>query len=153
MQIAYFIGTPKFPFSWSSLYASYLYLFLATPHHLSAALVPPSVSASINIHCMAGEPVHTLTVAAASLHFIPASFDLRRTAILFDLFGFVLCLEEKTNFDLFVFTSELRVLELFIVTVQYQGRVVFHQGTRRLQIQGSDPLPGAGCHLVCVRRT
>ena len=85
MQIAYFIGTPKFPFSWSSLYASYLYLFLATPHHLSAALVPPSVSASINIHCMAGEPVHTLPVAAASLHFIPASFDLRRTAILFDL--------------------------------------------------------------------
>ena len=95
MQIAYFIGTPKFPFSWSSLYASYLYLFLATPHHLSAALVPPSVSASINIHCMAGEPVHTFPVAAASLHFIPASFDLRRTAILFDLFGFVLCLEEK----------------------------------------------------------
>ena len=84
MQIAYFIGTPKFPFSWSS-YASYLYLFLATPHHLFAALVPPSVSASINIHCMAGEPVHTLPVAAASLHFIPASFDLRRTAILFDL--------------------------------------------------------------------
>ena len=112
MQIAYFIGTPKFPFSWSLLYASYLYLFLATAHHLSVALVPPSVSASINIHCMAGEPVHTLPMVAASLHFIPASFDLRRTAILFDLFKFVLCLEEKTNFDLFVFTSKLRVLEL-----------------------------------------
>ena len=91
MQISYFIGTPKFPFSWSSLYASYLYLFLVTPHYLSAALFSPLVSASINTHCMAGEPVHTLPVVAASLHFIPASFDLRRTAI---LFGFVLCLEE-----------------------------------------------------------